>query len=65
MTSRISLRHVVAGVEEIMRSAPASRQLASTCTDPKVAISRRPSEVLVENSNIRPDVAKVAILGYN
>lgn len=25
----------------------------------------RPTQVLMENSNDRPDVAKVAILGYN
>lgn len=32
---------------------------------PKTVPPRKPSEALVENSNTRPDVAKVAVLGYN
>ncbi|GAB7549409.1 hypothetical protein CS8_091140 [Cupriavidus sp. 8B] len=39
--------------------------LAIAYSLPSVAFCKRPSEVLVENSSIRPDVAKVAILGYN
>ncbi|MBP0619249.1 hypothetical protein [Cupriavidus consociatus] len=29
------------------------------------AVRRKPSEVLMHNSNDRPDVADIAVLGYN
>jgi hypothetical protein len=48
-----------------MDSVSNFEQRAATHTLQKAVFSQRPSEVLVENSNLRPDVAKVAILGYN
>ena len=55
----------MAGVAGTIRPAPVSSQLWSTNETQKVEMFRSPSEVLVENSNVRPDVASVAILGYN
>lgn len=48
-------------------SQPTSQvaSFAAAYSLPKVEICRRPSEVLLENSSIRPDVANIAILGYN
>lgn len=55
----------VCGFEASMDSVSNFEQRAATHTSQKAVFSRRPSEVLVENSNLRPDVVKVAILGYN
>jgi len=65
MSSILSPFYYVDGFEGTTHPAPEFSQLAPTYTAPKAVFSRRPSEILVENSNVRPDVARVAILGYN
>jgi len=53
------------GNDAMQGPSPIEASELESYSRPKAMSSRKPSEVLLENSNIRPDVARVAVLGYN